>query len=377
MTSAVLRRQRRATFTVFLANGCGIGGWAAAIPELKRDLALGDGQLSLVLLAVALGALLTMPFAGVLVPRLGGTGRLTRLSILAFVLVLIWPGVAPSLGWLLPCALLLGASNGLIDVAMNAHASDVESRWNGPLMSSFHAAFSLGGFLGAGLGALVLHLGASALVVLLAAALVALVLALPAALALDEGDRSPVSHALRLPDRRVLALGLIAMGCLMLEGAMTDWSAVYLGQVGGASPVVATLGYAAFSLTMLVGRLFGDGIRARFGGPQVIVGGALLATLGLALAVLLPAPWTAILGFALVGLGLSNVVPAAFSAAGQVAETPAAGIAMTATAGYLGFLLGPPLIGAVAGQVGLRGSLLLLTLIGVAVALLALRQRKA
>ncbi len=128
---------------------------------------------------------------------------------------------------------------------------------------------------------------------------------------------------------------------------------------------------------MLVGRLFGDGIRHRFGGPQVIFGGALLATLGLALAVILPAPWSAILGFALVGLGLSNVVPAAFSAAGQVAETPAAGIAMTATAGYLGFLLGPPLIGAVAGQVGLRGSLLLLTLIGVAVALLALRQRKA
>ena len=115
----------------------------------------------------------------------------------------------------------------------------------------------------------------------------------------------------------MLALGLIALGCLMLEGAMTDWSAVYLGQVGGASPVVATLGYAAFSLTMLVGRLFGDGIRGRFGGPRVIVGGALLATLGLALAVLLPAPGTAILGFALVGLGLSNVVPAAFSAAGS------------------------------------------------------------
>ena len=375
MTTAVLRRQRRATFTVFLANGCGIGGWAATIPELKRDLALGDGGLSLVLLAVALGAMLTMPFAGVLVPRLGGTGRLTRCSILAFVLVLSWPGVAPSLAWLVPCALLLGACNGLIDVAMNAHASDVESRWGGPLMSSFHAAFSLGGFLGAGLGAWVLHLGASALLVLLAAALVALVLALPAALALDEGDRSPVSHALRLPDRRVLALGLIALGCLMLEGAMTDWSAVYLGQVGGATPVVATLGYAAFSLTMLIGRLCGDRIRRRFGGPQVISGGALLATLGLAVAVLLPAPWTAILGFALVGLGLSNVVPAAFSAAGEVAETPATGIAMTATAGYLGFLLGPPLIGAVAGQVGLRGSLLLLTLIGVAVALLALRQR--
>ncbi len=377
MTSAVLRRQRWATFTVFLANGCGIGGWAAAIPELKRDLALGDGQLSLVLLAVALGAMLTMPFAGVLVPRAGGTGRLTRYSILAFILVLAWPGAAPSLGWLLPCALLLGACNGLIDVSMNAHASDVESRWERPLMSSFHAAFSLGGFVGAGLGAWALHLGASALLVLLAAGGVALLLALPAALALDEGDRSPVSHALRLPDRRVLALGLIALGCLMLEGAMTDWSAVYLDQVGGATPVVATLGYAAFSLTMLIGRLFGDGIRGRFGGPQVIFGGALLATLGLALAVILPAPWTAILGFALVGLGLSNVVPAAFSAAGQVAETPAAGIAMTATAGYLGFLLGPPLIGAVAGQVGLRGSLLLLTLIGVAVAGLALRQRKA
>lgn len=369
-----LRAARLATAGIFLANGFGIGGWAAAIPALKAHLRLGEGALSIALLAVALGAIALMPLSTLLVRLVGGTSRLTLRGALAFAGALALPGWAPGLWTLCGAALVLGATNGITDVAMNAHASTLEKRWGAAIMSSFHAAFSCGGLLGAATGGVLLHFGVSARWLLTLTASGVLLLVLCAASRLGPSD--PGAEAgphLVLPQRRVLLLCTIGLGCLLLEGAMGDWGGVYLSSVSRASTALAAGGYAAFSLTMVVGRLLGDRLVGRIGGPRVIRYGTLAAAAGLLLAVALPAPLTAIPGFALVGLGLSNVVPAVFSASGRATPTPAEGIAMAATSGYLGFLIGPPLIGAVAARFGLRLAVAGLAGVGLLVSLLAAR----
>ena len=368
---------RLATAGIFLANGFGIGAWAAAIPALKARHRLGEGALSLALLAVALGAIALMPLSARLVRRLGGTDRLTRLGALAFACAVALPGWAQGLWTLCGAALLLGASSGITDVAMNAHASTLEERWGAAIMSSFHAAFSCGGLLGAATGGALLHLGVSVRWLLTLPAGGVLLIVLGAAPRLGSSDVSDLGAEagphLTLPQRRVLLLCLIGLGCLLLEGAMSDWSGVYLSSVGGASTALAAGGYAAFSLTMVVGRLLGDRVVGRIGGPRTIRYGTLAAAAGLLVAVVLPAPPTAIPGFALVGLGLSNVVPAVFSASGRATANPAEGISMAATSGYLGFLIGPPLIGAVAARLGLKLALAGLAGVGLVGSLLAAR----
>lgn len=372
-----LRVARRATAGIFFANGFGIGSWAAAIPALKMHLGLGAGQLSVALLAVALGAVLVMPLSSLMVRGVGGTHRLTRLASLLFAGAVALPGWMPGLPALCGAALVLGASNGVTDVAMNAHASTLERRWGAAIMSSFHAAFSAGGLLGAAYGGLLLHYGVSVRGLLSTAAVAVLGVVLLAAPRLGRGESSRTGPSLALPQRRVLGLCVLALSCLLLEGAMADWSGVYLSNLTHASTALAASGYAAFSLTMVLGRLLGDRLVQRLGGARTILYGALAAALGLLLAVALPRPAVAIVGFALVGLGLANVVPAVFSASGRALPVPEAGIAMTATAGYLGFLLGPPLIGLLASHFGLRLGVAWLAAVGLLVALLTSRLSRA
>jgi MFS family permease len=347
-------RARRATLTVFFANGLGIGAWAASIPPIKLALGLSDGQLSLALLALAAGAVVFMPLSGPLTPRLGGTGRTTRLAALAFAVALAFPTMMGVLPLLVVSAFVLGACNGLLDVAMNAHATTVERRWGSPIMSSFHAAFSLGGLAGAGIGAALLYLGAPTGLLLVPASAVVLALMLTALPALGPGDRGEAGGpGLARPERALAGLAAVALFCLLAEGAMIDWSGLYLTTVG-ATTAGAAAGFASFSATMVVGRLLGDRIVGALGGPRVIAWGSLLAAAGLLLAVAIPQMPAIVAGYALVGLGLSNVVPAVFSAGGRLGSSPAAGIAAVATAGYAGFLVGPPLIGAVAAASSLR-----------------------
>jgi MFS family permease len=173
-----------------------------------------------------------------------------------------------------------------------------------------------------------------------------------------------------LPERALLPLCAAALLCMLCEGAMGDWSAVYLATVAGATASRAAFGYAAFSAAMVVGRVFGDRVVRGVGRARVVAAGALIAGAGLSLAVAWPVPAAATLGFALVGIGLSNVVPAIYSAAGRRGPTPAAGVAMAATAGYSGFLVGPVAIGATAQSVGLRAAILLLVACAGTVALL-------
>jgi hypothetical protein len=364
--------ERSANSAVFLCSGLGIGAWAASIPLLQQRLALSNGALSLVVLGFAAGAVLSMPATGMLAPRIG-VARATRFAAFGFALAMLGPGLALDLPFLIVAAFALGLTNGALDVSMNGLASTIETRWGAPIMSSFHAAFSLGGLGGAALGAaMAAHssawISAMSLVAIVNIAIVAL-----AWRALHDPLRTPttVSPGFALPGRAALWLcGCVALG-LLCEGAMGDWSGVYLANNLGASPSLAAAGYGFFSAAMVTGRLGGDWFVARFGQAKAVRYGGLVSAAGIAVALVAPYPLASAAGFGLVGIGLSNVVPIVFGAAARLGSSPAAGVAIAASAGYSGLLLGPVLIGALATIFGLKLSLWLLVACGGAIALTA------
>ncbi|MBV1703610.1 MAG: MFS transporter, partial [Hyphomicrobiales bacterium] len=345
-------KARLGVASVFFANGFGVGAWAVAIPAIKADYRLSDGALSVALLLVAAGAITAMPFGGLAVPRFGGTGRALRLSTPAFALTMaalpLGAAVSPGLSLLGPVAFLFGIFNGLMDVPMNAHAANVEKAWRAPIMSSFHAAWSAGGLAGSAIGAWLIHSGASAGVQLGVEAALALAVAWPWTFLIGVGDRAPDGHAFAWPERRLLAFGAIAALGMMIEGSATDWSGVYLRDDLGLAPDRATVGYVGYALAMLGMRLVGDRVVARLGRMPTVMAGAAVVAAGVALVVGPYQGVAAIVGFWLVGAGVANMVPTVFGAGAEAAGGASTGIATTATVGYSGFLLGPPLIGAVA-----------------------------
>lgn len=363
---------RRATSALFLANGFGIGVWATQIPRLKADLGLSDGELGLVLLFFALGAIILMPPTGWATALLGSR-RASILTSLAFAAFLVLPGLAPSLPWLLAAALAAGGSSGAMDVAMNTHATATERAWGAAIMSSFHGFFSLGGLLGAGAGAGLIDAGASIPGSLLAGGAGAGILALAALRSLRlASETAEGGHGLAWPSRAVLGIGILTFLSMVMEGAVTDWSAVYLRDGIGVPLTFAPAGFAAFSLAMTLCRFAGDRAVRRLGRTRTLVAGGLVAAVGFALAVGTPSASVTAIGFGLVGLGLANAVPVFFSAgseAGGVA--PGVGIAMVATLGYAGFLLGPPAIGFGADWMGLRAALAMLVLGALSIAIFA------
>jgi MFS family permease len=346
--------ERGSTFTVFLALGISVGAWAAALPGLKLSLDLSDRDLSLALLAVSVGSVMATLAAGALAPRIG-TGRSTTGASLALAVAMALPAFAGTLWTLVALSLVFGVANGFLDVSMNGHASEVERRWGTAIMSSFHGAFSLGGLTGAALGGVIAGAGFGPVGQLTIPAALVATLVIGAALGLGPGSRSePHEAGLAWPVRAAWGLCAVALFCLMVEGAMADWSAVYLATVVKVSQGAAASGYAAFSIAMTIGRLTGDRIVRRFGARPVVIGGGGIAAIGLATSVLFAAFVPATAGFLLVGLGLSNIAPTVFSAAGRFGRTPAAGMAMVVSVGYIGFISGPPLIGAVASLTDLR-----------------------
>jgi predicted MFS family arabinose efflux permease len=297
------------------------------------------------------------------------------------LLTLALPAVAPSLLSLVPAIAVLGAANGALDVSMNSQAVAVEKGYGRPIMTSFHAAFSFGGLAGASIGGAVASAGIAPLPHLATigalgatAAAVAYGALLPASAdAADEG-----APAFARPTRALLGLGVISFCVLLGEGAMSDWSAVYLNGTLGTGPGFAAAGYAAFSLAMAFGRLFGDGLAERMGPVRLVRACGALAATGLGVALFVGQPVFALVGFACAGAGFSVVFPAALSAAGRT-EGMAAGPALAAvsTAGYTGFLVGPPTIGFVAELIGLGGALFVVVGLSAAVVLFAGAVRNA
>lgn len=348
-----MMKARLATALLFLLYGTLIGVWTARIPAIKERLGLTDGLLSLALLALAAGAITGMQAAGALVDRFGTRRVLTPVAVVDGLL-LIPVALAPSLGTLAAALFAFGVVHGTLNVAMNTRGVEIERSWGSPIMSSFHAAYSVGGFLGAAAGGAFAAAGAGAAVTF---ASVAVVLAAVGAWAVSVRTTAhPATEVRQNPGRLhgVLLLGGLAFCALIGEGAAADWSTVYVRDSLGGSPATAAGAYAAFFAAMTAGRLAGDPLTARFGPVTVVRTGGLLAAGGLGAALIIGHPVAGVIGFGLLGAGLSTIAPQVFSAAGaRNPDRPARAIARAAGIGWLGFFAGPVLIGGGATLVGL------------------------
>ncbi len=358
---------------MFVINGAVVGCWVAQIPFLQARFDLSNAALGMVILAHAIGAILATLVAGQAIARYGSAPVL-RIAAPACAALLALPLLAPEPALTAMALLALGAGSGAMDVSMNAQGVAVEQAGRRPIMSSLHAGWSLGGLLGSGAVALATAAGVEPRVQLLiaAAVLVPCVLAIVRRVGPGSARAGAAAAAFVLPGRTVLVLAVLALLVMVMEGAMADWSGVYLRRELGAEASLAALGFGALSLGMLLGRLVGDRLNARLGPVAIVRGGALLAGGALALALLVAQPVLALLGVVAVGLGVANGVPVLFSAAGRARDGQAGpGIAAVSSLGSLGFLAGPPLIGLTADAVSLPAALAALCVAMGAVALSA------
>lgn len=365
---------RWATSTLFLVDGTAFGIWAGHIPTFKQQFAISDGKLSIALFALVVGSLVSMPVAGHL-SAYKGSRFVAANSIVGYCLALMLLSFAPTFWLFVACALLFGIARGGVDVSINAQAVLVERTYAQPIMSSFQACWSIGGLCGAGLASITLRHGFRAAQSLpVEGALLLCVSAFVCRYLLQERRAVEAAPKFRLPKGALLWLGLLAFLALFGEGVMADWSAVYLKSSIGVSGSLAALGYAVYSIAMAVGRLSGDWIVRSMGNLSTLQKSGAVAAAGLALALGMHAWFPALVGFTIVGLGLSNAVPILFGAAGRVSESgPAVGIASVTTLGYLGFLAGPPVIGWLSELIGLRIALGLVILFGIAITILSKR----
>ena len=347
-------RARRATSTIFLVCGTATSCWAPMVPYAKSRLAVDDGTLGLILLALGGGSMTAMPIAGAAI-HYWGSRPVVLLGAVAACAVLPLLAIAPAPLLLAGALFLFGAALGALDVSMNAQAIAVQDATGRPIMSGFHALFSVGGLLGAAGVSLLLRngltLATSGLV--MAAVLAAIALACRPHLFADSGSAAGTTLK-GVANPRVLLLGALCFICFLAEGVVLDWSAVFLRDVRHVEASLAGMGYAAFSVAMVAGRLTGDRITHRFGSKRVLGFGAAVAAAGFLLAAGTPVVAGAIAGFVLVGLGAANIVPVLFSASGRVPGVPAGlGLATVTTIAYAGLLLGPALVGFVSDATSL------------------------
>jgi predicted MFS family arabinose efflux permease len=352
-----MNRQRLAITTIFFANGALVASWASRIPAIADHVGASVGQLGLVLLCPALGAVVTMPFVG---RRLAhGSSRFwTAVSMLGLTGVVLLPAIAPSLLTLGLALVLLGVTNGALDIAMNAQGVTIERRLGRPILSSLHAAFSFGGFAGAGLGAAAAALHVSPLPHLAFAALLfggAGLLSLRSLLPTDEDPDATTEHLpwRKLPTR-LLLMGVACFFCFLGEGASLDWSAKLVDDALAGSAALGAIAYAVFSAGMGCGRLVADRLWARWGAVGLLRRSGALAAVGFAIGLGIGTPASAIAGFLALGLGLSGVAPTLFRSAADEPGVPTGpALAATSSLGYLGFLAGPPIIGGLAATTSL------------------------
>lgn len=350
---------RIAVKILFFINGFVHANLYSRLPRVQDMFDISDGTIGFVLLAKSLGAVLAMPFTGWFIINYGSK----RIAIVAVFLYCIFVPVTPLLAWSgLPSLIILffimGISEGMMDVSMNSQAVLVEKELQKPIMTSFHALFSIGMMIGAAFGSLFAKLDTSLFVHLSVITVVSLATAFFARYYLihdkpqKKVDEGP---AFRLPNAAMVGVGVIAFCCMMAEGAMADWSTRYMEEVAQATKVIAPFGLSAFALAMTIGRLVGDNARLRLGDRNLLMLCGVFSSAGLFSVVLFIHPYSVIASLFAVGIGLSVIVPIAYSIAGHTKDLPpGVGLAMVTTVGYTGFLFGPPMIGLIAEWQNLR-----------------------
>jgi predicted MFS family arabinose efflux permease len=361
-------REQAATRLAFFVVGFGMSAWAPLVPFAQTRSGIGAYGLGLLLLCLGAGSIVTMSLAGALAARFGCRRVIVASTLplcvsLPLLAVLVHPAA------LAGALLMFGAALGSLDVTMNIQAIIVERASGRAMMSGFHGLFSVGGIAGAASVTLMLGVGASPLLAtLVVVAIIGVVMALAGPHLLAYGSRND-APGFTLPRGIVLFIGALCFVAFLAEGAMLDWSAVFLTSVLGMATAFAGLGYATFSATMTIGRLTGDRVVARFGGPAVVVLGGLFAALGFALATLAMSWPLVLLGFGLIGAGCANIVPVLYTSVGSQSVMPEhAGVSAVTTLGYAGILAGPALIGFVAQGTSLSAAFLLLMLLQLFVA---------
>ncbi|WP_031086453.1 MFS transporter [Streptomyces sp. NRRL WC-3549] len=348
-----LRAGRSATFAYFVLNGFLLGMWIVHIPTVEEHTGISHAVLGWLLLLLGAGAFAGMQLVGPLADRFGAR-KVVPLSAALCSAALVLPGLAGSAWTLGPALLVFGFGNGCLDVSMNTHAVQVERGYGRPIMSAFHALFSIGGVIAALVGALTLSLGwgaagtlgGMALLGLVAAAVASRALLAPEAVPAEESAATETGGAKRGTPAKIWILAALAFMLMLSEGVANDWSVLHLKDVLDAPEATAAFAYGAFATAMTVGRLLTDRVAARFGTVAVVRYGSAVAAIGLTVATLAPAVPLALAGWTVFGIGLSGCVPQLFSVAGH-ADPGAAGanVSRVAGLGYLGMLAGPAVIG--------------------------------
>jgi MFS family permease len=359
-----MSRLRLAITVVFFVNGALFASWASRIPAIADHVGVTTGQLGLALLCPAVGAVATMPLVGYLLPQ-RSSRTFTAFGVVGLAIAVILPAIAPSLPALAGALLLVGVTNSALDIAMNAQGVTIERRMGRPILSSLHAAFSFGGFAGAGLGALAAALHVAPLPHIAFAALLFGGMGVVAIGPLLRFDEDPDAHAERLPwhrlPPRLLLMGVACFFCFLAEGGAQDWSAKLVDDELAGSAALGAVAYAVFAAGMGVGRLLADQLWARWGAVGLLRRSTALAAVGFAVALAIGTPVVAIAGFGVLGLGLSGVAPTLFRSAADEPGVPTGpALAATSSLGYLGFLAGPALIGGLAEASSLRAAALAL-----------------
>lgn len=350
-----LDRARWATSVFFLVNGLVVGSWVPFIPEQAHALALSTGRLGVVLLGGGLGAVLAMPLAGSLVPKLGSK-LVSTVGGAGFAAMFLLAVYAPAAWALMAALVLFGLCGAAMDVAMNAQAVLVEGRSGRRILSSLHGVYSLGNVVGSfGVSAAFeRHVPPKLVAAFIAFTLIAAVLVSGRHMFADDRVAGTHERNRRNFAPRLIALGALVVAAMICEGGAADWSGLYLRRVRALGPGWAGVGFGVFATLMLLGRLSGDHIVKRTGEVWTLRLGGAIGALGAVLIVLGPGTWGSLLGFALLGCGLANASPVLYRAAGQVPGVPAGvGLATTVGMGYAGLLAGPPSLGGLAEAFGL------------------------
>lgn len=368
-------RYRMAVSAFFFMQGLTFSSWASRIPDIKAMLHLNEAELGSILFALPVGQLSAMALSGYLVSRLGSR-KVLSIAALFYPGILVCLGMVTSVTQLVVTLFFFGMSANLCNISVNTQGVGVERLYRHSIMASFHGLWSLAGFTGGLISTWMVSYDIPPLMhfcIIYGAAILILLTMRGSTLPRDMQKTEPRTKTVFVkPDRYIVLLGMIAFGSMVCEGTMFDWSGVYFEQVVRPGKDLIRLGYIAFMCTMALGRFTADRLVTRFGPITVIRTSGLIIAAGLLLSVVFPHLVTATVGFLLVGFGTSSIVPLCYSMAGRSKiMLPGVALATVSTIGFLGFLIGPPIIGFVAQALNLRWSFALIAVIGLTTTIVA------
>ncbi len=369
----LLKKRRIALGSLFFLAGLNFSSWAARIPDIQVKFDLNEAQLGTLLLGLPLGALVALPLAGWAVHQYGSR-IIVIISALGYILFLPLIGLSPSILILVPVIIIFGMIGNLINISLNTQALSLQDSYGRSILGSFHGLWSLAGFTGAGIGALMIYFNIGPLYHYVFVAILALIVLLLSQrfIIREENAVAGGGLVLRKPDDLLLRIGAISFLGMMCEGCLFDWSGVYFKKVVEIDASYIALGYVAFMGAMASGRFISDRLTNRFGKLSVLRISGILVFAGLMLAVTLPDPLTATIGFLLVGFGVASIIPIAYSIAGKSKlYSRGVALALVSTISFFGFLIGPPLIGFIAEIFSLKFSFALIAFNGLGILLLS------